>query len=282
MACDYIITTKDGGTFKVPSPFDTKSDTLFSSILSNLDTKTLGQLMSTIQTSINKKIPNKPVISEEIIKPTDNNELLDTILTEMTSKFGIQFVQFNKDNYADIQQLSVEDLNKVKAFAKDGVIYFNKTEGTIEEPLHEFMHLILNTLKVRNPTLFENIVKNMYKVEGYQQIADLYPNLTRLDLGEEAFVRLFSSKATELMQSTDLMTAVKQSLNDILQPTKDTSNISTEDLLDLSITDYINQFGSELIQGKQGLYNKTDSNLGTQILNIKQNLMESKELGEKC
>jgi len=200
----------------------------------------------------------------------------------MTSKFGIQFVQFNKDNYADIQQLSVEDLNKVKAFAKDGVIYFNKTEGTIEEPLHEFMHLILNTLKVRNPTLFENIVKNMYKVEGYQQIADLYPNLTRLDLGEEAFVRLFSSKATELMQSTDLMTAVKQSLNDILQPTKDTSNISTEDLLDLSITDYINQFGSELIQGKQGLYNKTDSNLGTQILNIKQNLMESKELGEKC
>lgn len=84
------------------------------------------------------------------------------------------------------------------------------------------------------------------------------------------------------MQNTDLLSAVNQTLTDIFKPNKDTSKIDTEELLDLSIIDFINTFGSGLVSGKQGLYNKSDSNLGAQILNIKQNLIESNDLKETC
>lgn len=230
----------------------------------------------------NLKLKLNEIKSKTTIGISDNVELVDTILTSLTDNFGIKTVKFNKDNYSEIQPLSIEDLNTVKAFSKNGVIYVNETEGTIDEPLHEFMHLILNTLKSSNPELFQNIVKNMYKVDGYEKIAEMYPNLTRLDLNEEAFVRLFSEKATQLMQNTDLLSAVNQTLTDIFKPNKDTSKIDTEELLDLSIIDFINTFGSGLVSGKQGLYNKSDSNLGAQILNIKQNLIESNDLKETC
>ena len=74
-------------------------------------------------------------------------------------------------------------------FVYKGKVYINTTgEGNMygeDTALHEFAHLYINSLKSKNPTLYERILVLAKKSGYYDSVKALYPELSERDLLEE-------------------------------------------------------------------------------------------------
>jgi hypothetical protein len=46
------------------------------------------------------------------------------------------------------------DVNSAKAFIKNGTIYINIDNATIDSPIHEMLHLFIGSISFSNPQLF--------------------------------------------------------------------------------------------------------------------------------
>jgi hypothetical protein len=46
------------------------------------------------------------------------------------------------------------DVGSAKAFIKNGTIYINVDNATIDSPIHEMLHLFIGSISLSNPQLF--------------------------------------------------------------------------------------------------------------------------------
>ena len=60
---------------------------------------------------------------------------------------NIQYID-NSDLIEDV------DVNTAKAFIKNGTIYINVDNATIDSPVHEMLHLFIGSISFSNPQLF--------------------------------------------------------------------------------------------------------------------------------
>jgi hypothetical protein len=74
-----------------------------------------------------------------------NCELLD----KMRNFYGINISYITNDDL-----IEDVDVGSAKAFIKNGTIYINVDNATIDSPIHEMLHLFIGSISLSNPQLF--------------------------------------------------------------------------------------------------------------------------------
>ena len=76
----------------------------------------------------------------------------------------------------------------LKGFVKDGNIYINVDNSTMDTKVHELMHIFLGGVRYSNPELYFSLVNQVEQLPRYEEFASNFPNRTRGDINEEIFV----------------------------------------------------------------------------------------------
>lgn len=231
-----------------------------------------------------KETLNKRVKQE--ISGENTQEIMHEIVSHLTNSFGIPVINKSTlDLNSDLELEVVKNKDSAKAFLFNGKIYLNSDNSSLDSPLHESLHLILGTLKVLNPKLYEQILVNMKQnVEDLEEVKNNYPYLTNYEMLEELFVttlskHIASKLENEIFESSLFLDSINESINELLQLDNSTD---TNTLLNSSISQLLNEFGSKYINNPQSLYDIDASNLSNKITNVKAELLKNKNLKEKC
>jgi hypothetical protein len=112
----------------------------------------------------------------------------------MQKLYGINIIPITAD---EIQELGISNSSLVKGFVKDGNIYVNIENSTMDTKVHELMHIFLGGVRYTNPELYFSLVNQVEQLPRYNEFASNFPNRTRGDINEEIFVQEFSKYLTK-------------------------------------------------------------------------------------
>jgi hypothetical protein len=182
------------------------------------------------------------------------------------------------------------DLSGTRACVIDGKIYINIDKASTADVLHEFTHILLPGLKARNPEAYQAILSKVQEHPAYKQVQEEYGNLSDQDLAEEAFCTIFGeyfrkqliNKAEQEWYDGDFLdiaSSVADIVKDVAQV--DFDLVSAYDLMNMSLDEIMDQFGSDLVTGQfdrvYQLGHQIESN-NNDISRVYQSLIDSGDL----
>lgn len=136
------------------------------------------------------KVELDPVYNRPSPIITQINDIVDTL----NKKFGINATVLTAN---EVKDMGIDN-ESAKAFIKDGKIYINGALATSSDVVHEYTHLFLGILKAKNFDVYQHLLERVMSSNDKRvrstiiELRRIYPNLSRVDFGEEVFVKLFS------------------------------------------------------------------------------------------
>lgn len=132
-----------------------------------------------------------PIISE--IDKFDNKTIIEERLYQMKKLFGIKI---NNITIKDLSNNKWKDIipnaSLVKAFVYNGEIFINTDLATVEDQIHELMHIFLGGVRYTNPDVYMQILNKISELPNLPKLADEYKHRSENDVLEEIFVNQFS------------------------------------------------------------------------------------------
>lgn len=189
----------------------------------------------------------------------DSPEVVGALGNFLTNKYGVVVNKIDNSNIKDFPDL---DIKNSSAFVYKGEIFINLDKASIEEPLHELLHLVLMTMKSNDAERYYTIIQSIEDHPQFNEIAKAYEGNVNAELLEEAFVKLLSQTFREKIISQGIFTdntfnnAITESITELLNLTADTEYQNAFDLLGESVADIMSEFGSELLGKEEGLIDK--------------------------
>lgn len=253
-----------------------------------------------IVSSIN---PNIEIQDSQI----DTQELLREMVGKLQDLYGINVYYATEDDLREmLPNTSDIDFNAM-GFIYNGNIYV-KTKGsdgtTVDNPdkiaLHEFMHLILGSIKSTNRSLYENllgtIASNDRLSSAFQTWAESgngvsYTNRTQTDLLEEFMVQSMTEYLTQTDSSDNVFKTICENdketayqlkynmyrvLDSIFDGSYSVRSISDRQLFNFSLKQVAAMVNSSILNNSfKGSI--TDAQINRIASNYKQKMMESKD-----
>lgn len=123
----------------------------------------------------------------------NNSVLIDSTLQKLTDLYGIQIHNVTNEQIARDPELSkIPNLQTVKGFIRNGDIYINESNASIDTKLHEMLHLIFGSVKYQNRALYDNLISMATQFKGFRTFVTDQKNsfgpATQNDLAEEFMV----------------------------------------------------------------------------------------------
>lgn len=123
----------------------------------------------------------------------NNSELVNSTLQKLADLYGIQIHSITNEQIAQDPELSkIPNLQTVKGFIRNGDIYINESNASIDTKLHEMLHLIFGSVKYQNRELYDNLISMAPQFKGFQAFVNDQTNsfgpATQNDLAEEFMV----------------------------------------------------------------------------------------------
>lgn len=153
--------------------------------------KFLETLSATMQDKF--KVPVHVVSNEDIIEAT-NPETISTLeAIEGRTEAEEEMLTLAKS----LQGLELD--STVKAFIHNGEIYINSSTASIQDPFHEYAHLLLGVLKANPETrqvyvdLLRKALDTEYAAQAIEKKRKLYSNRSYYDLAEEVFADMYGA-----------------------------------------------------------------------------------------
>jgi len=110
----------------------------------------------------------------------------------MRECYGINITYIDNDELIDDV-----DVNSAKAFIKNGTIYVNVDNATIDSPIHEMLHLFIGSISFSNPQLFQQLMSIVSNIPNIEERITLFgESRTMDDILEEIFVEELSKFVT--------------------------------------------------------------------------------------
>lgn len=110
----------------------------------------------------------------------------------MRECYGINITYIDNDELIDNV-----DVNAAKAFIKNGTIYVNVDNATIDSPIHEMLHLFIGSINFSNPQLFQQLMSIVSDIPNIEERIALFEgSRTMDDILEEIFVEELSKFVT--------------------------------------------------------------------------------------
>ena len=243
----------------------------------------LLQLGEGVKVTINKRNIGETDPNFTPITHVNSIIYFNEVLTKLANDYGITI------NTVD-QSTVLSGAEQAKAYVHDGQIYLNVDNATVEDPIHELMHIFLGHIKSTEADKYYNIVNSIEQLPNYQELAGKFPYRAKSDVNEEIFVREIAKSVLGLPSALDGVD--KSILAEI-----ESSAIYTLDLIlqgNLKAQNVTNLFGqplkaiANLVQSKtmqnyyQSTLNVDGAAIQRKLANLKSELIESKKLKENC
>ena len=255
------------GEIMTVKKFLNKTDKVYETRLPYFASKTLETMNNVLGLKESKEI--------NPLKESQSTEILIAMKSLLESKFGI-----------DIQFVTSEESN-LKAYTSNGEYFINTDKATISDPLHEFLHIVLASMKFSNPQEYRRTVESVSNHPLFNEVSANYQE-ANLDILEETFIRLFSQTVSHEIVQSGIFTedsfneSIKVGIANMLGLSSSLESEYSYELLDTELKDILTKFGSSLIENSSSLYNTENSISMIAASSTVRKLLKSGELKEEC
>lgn len=216
---------------------------------------------------------------------------INQALQELERKMGIithitSTTELNKSGLLEI----IPEASTAAAFIYQGEIYVNQDIADVDGKTHELMHVLLGSIKFRNPQLYAQITGVVENLENYSDLLTRFPNRTRMDINEELFVREYARMLTGLPSLLEKLDGnILYNLNYEMSRTLDTMLAGDNSVRVIPATERFTKTFRELgeIVNAHNMENTFQSYMDEAIMhrvlaNKKEDLMKNGTLREEC
>lgn len=233
------------------------STELVSRVITNKEVKPKGYSSFSMEHAVPNDLRNK--FSREA-----SPDVLNSLINVLNDRFPGS--NFSRMSTAQIEDSFGAHYSRpgVKAFVMNGEVIFNQERITLDTPIHEYMHIYMQHLKLEDPELYHQLITQALEHPLAESMGKTYKDITRFELGEEVFVSLVSAhmmgetsentQLTALLDSTSKGSTVFGRILDFFKDIFSKAFGVSEDKLDLTLTDslgsIIEKLGNELAYGK--------------------------------
>ena len=218
--------------------------------------------------------------SNIVIEDSDSTNILNLITKKLKNDYNIEIVSYdNIDEIKEKYKIPKNLAKNAKAFVYNGRIFISG-KININDVAHEFMHLLLGTLKIKDFNLYKQIVSikvNKKFEEEFEKELDSeeYSGLTGLERKEEIFVRAFGSQVMKISnQEVFYNNDVDLLLNSLIYTFLGIKTIDPSlaiDVYNKSLKDLLNKYESNLLK-PESFYDRKTSIQAMKLSNLKNKL----------
>lgn len=151
------------------------------------------KFLETLSVTLQNKfgVPVHVVSNDDIIEATNPETIAKLQAIKGRTEAEEEMLQLA----TNLQGLELD--STVKAFIHNGEIYINSSTANIQDPFHEYAHLILGVLKSNPATreayiaLLQKALSTEFAANAIERKRKLYPNRSYYDLAEEVFADMY-------------------------------------------------------------------------------------------
>ena len=214
----------------------------------------------------------------------DGVTILSKQLDKMQKLYGINIIPISSD---EIQELNIPNSSLVKGFVKNGNIYINVENSTMDTKVHELMHIFLGGVRYSNPELYFSLVNQVEQLPRYEEFASNFPNRTRGDINEEIFVQEFANYLTKspsmfdnLGDINELMYEIYRNIDTLIDGNYSVKSLQTS-VFGHTLEELYKDLQSENVVNKQ--QGSLDAaTIHRTLANVKEKVMKKNLLEERC
>lgn len=214
----------------------------------------------------------------------DSAEVINNLCAFLVEKYGVVINFVNNFQVAQVAGTS----ETTAAFVYNGEIYINTDKATIEEPLHEFLHLVLMTLKSNNPDNYYTLVRSVESHPLFKQTSRLYEGEINIEILEETFIKLLTSTFKHRIKNEGIFSeeifnkTINESIQELLHLEESIEEEDTMDLLTNPIGEIMTMFGTSLMGEPEGLIDNKSILKMLEYSSVIKDLLEEGNLIEDC
>lgn len=240
-----------------------------------------------------KGTTNIPLHSKQ---PRSFKSELINVANHLSKNYGIKVnIVTTGDIMRDFKE-QIPNAGRINAFIYNSEVFINVDRAMTSDPLHEFAHLVLGSIKSKNSDAYYGLVSQVESLPDYSDRLDTYiqngDKRARMDLNEEIFVTMFGeyfgnrinpwfdNKAADF---NELGNQFRESTQKAFQIGEDMSSEKIGVLLNMSMDELMNEFGSALISYDRAADFDLDGAYKSRtIANLISKMLNSGELIENC
>lgn len=242
-------------------------------------------------------IKERPSLFKYVETPTndfnfvDSSMFITSSLEKMAKTMGINIKPMSRaglESSGILQQ--IPDANQASAFIFNGDIYVNTDLASVDAKVHELMHILLGSMRFKNPELYYQLVQSAEQLPNFQDIAMNYPNRSKTDLLEEVFVEEFSKYLTGIENTYSKLDSdtlyqisynITRTLDSILMGDNSTAALDDQTLYNSSLLEVGKLVNSSTMPNRRHGFLE-DALIHRVMANVKQELFENGDLKEEC
>lgn len=237
---------------------------------------------------------NKSLDTRNFKKSFDNRETISIISERLSKLYGVNATLLTHQEMIQKGKELKSNFENVRAYAvaSTNEMFINVDKASIAEPLHELSHIIMPGLKSKNPKAYNMIMDKIQDHPSYTDIAENYPELTGRDLDEEVFVTIFAEYFREKMLSEEKNNWLSEEFFELADNIPSVTSAlfdndidsDSYDLMNMTLEDIMNDFGSAMITGRLKPLIQIAINLNgnTDVRKIYKSLMDKGKLKKIC
>lgn len=162
--------------------------------------------------------------------------------------------------------------------------------ASIDSQVHELMHILLGSMRFKNPELYSKLIQTAESLPNFEDIAMNYPNRTKSDVLEEVFVEEFGrylagepSEFSNLDNDTmyQIHYNITRTLDTILMGDNTTAALEDGTLYGSSLKEVAELVNSSTMTNTRHGFLE-DALIHRVMANVKQELFENGDLREEC
>jgi len=203
------------------------------------------------------------------------NELFN-IANRLSTMFGVTINLINSNELPEYVDKSKN------AFILNGEVYINVDNASPKDVLHEYGHLILGTIKQRNPKLYYTLVNKMESLsnfgEEFDKLKAIMPNRAETDLKEELFVDMFGRYFVDKEKVPEIKNEIKK----IFGLSSSLDAVALEDINNMTLNDLMLNFGSIMLSKESTITDYGLSANSRVAANLIEKLIKDGVLKEDC
>ena len=222
-----------------------------------------------------------------IIDPNPNASVVfSKLLNKLSNNYGIGL---NIIHDTDLKQFNLGQDNQVSAFVNNGNIYINVDVADVDAPIHELTHILLGSIRFKNPDLYFELVKTVENFSDLQARLLNQAGKVKSDAYEEIFVEEVGRYLSGLKSEIDnlpkniqyeLHYNIKRLLDTALMGQYSVKSISNENLYKMSLSQLVKSVNSMILEPLR--IDLNDAQLHRMLANKKSDLFKKGDLVEVC
>lgn len=290
---------------------DSNSSTSIDNIMSSTNTSSVEEAnMSLNDTYKDKDINIIPLYKEALVdikdRPSeyktieqekhkvDRNPNMQGVFNQLFNKlekqYGVQLHTISDKELTGDEWQGIPEIQTANAFIYNGDVYINTDHAKADAPIHEMTHMLLGSIRFKNPDLYYGIVQQAQNFPTFNQFMEQNPNRAINDNMEELFVTEMSkylAGESSIIEQLDepivneLHYNMKRLLDTALMGQYSVKSIPDSKLYRMSLADLVETVNSQMLETSfQGSLD--DAALHRVLANTKSDLMKKGDLREDC